>query len=107
MRVKDNMSFPVTIAAFSLASFLAVQAAVSRVIWASARDRALPGSRVLGRLAGSERLPVNAIVLTGVGGAVFVLLSGSTLYAVLVNFTTVGFYVAFGIPVLPSGCGCR
>ncbi|MCW2919396.1 MAG: amino acid transporter [Actinomycetia bacterium] len=82
-----------------LASFLAVQAAVSRVIWASARDRALPGSRVLGRLAGSERLPVNAIVLTGIGGAVFVLLSGSTLYAVLVNFTTVGFYVAFGIPV--------
>jgi amino acid transporter len=82
-----------------LASFLAVQAAVSRVIWASARDRALPGSRVLGKLSGSERLPVNAIVLTGIGGAVFVLLSGSTLYSVLVNFTTVGFYVAFGIPV--------
>ncbi|MEW2357487.1 amino acid permease [Spirillospora sp. NPDC029432] len=82
-----------------LASFLAVQAAVSRVIWASARDGALPGSRVLGRLAGAERLPVNAIVLTGAGAAVFVLLSGSTLYAVLVNFTTVGFYVAFGLPV--------
>ncbi len=82
-----------------LASFLAVQAAVSRVIWASARDRTLPGSRVLGRLAGPERLPVNAIALTGIGGAVFVLLSGSALYSVLVNFTTVGFYVAFGIPV--------
>ncbi|HEX2312684.1 MAG TPA: amino acid permease [Thermomonospora sp.] len=82
-----------------LASFLAVQAAVSRVIWASARDRALPGSGVLGRLAGPERLPVNAIALTGLGAAVFVLLSGSTLYSVLVNFTTVGFYVAFGLPV--------
>jgi amino acid transporter len=82
-----------------LASFLAVQAAVSRVIWASARDRALPGSGVLGRLTGTERLPVNAIVLTGLGAAVFVLLSGSTLYSVLVNFTTVGFYVSFGLPV--------
>jgi amino acid transporter len=82
-----------------LASFLAVQAAVSRVIWASARDHALPGSRLLGRLTGPERLPVNAIALTGVGAAVFVLLSGSALYSVLVNFTTVGFYVAFGIPV--------
>lgn len=82
-----------------LASFLAVQAAVSRVIWASARDRALPGSGVLGRLTGAERLPVFAILLTAVGAAVFVLLSGSTLYSVLVNFTTVGFYVAFGLPV--------
>lgn len=82
-----------------LASFLAVQAAVSRVIWASARDRALPGSRVLGRLAGPERLPVPAIALTGLGAAVFVLLSGSKLYSVLVNFTTIGFYIAFGLPV--------
>lgn len=82
-----------------LASFLAVQAAVSRVIWASARDRTLPGSRLLGRLAGPERLPVYAIALTGIGAAVFVLLSGSALYSVLVNFTTIGFYVAFGIPV--------
>ncbi|SNT27924.1 amino acid/polyamine/organocation transporter, APC superfamily [Streptosporangium subroseum] len=82
-----------------LASFLAVQAAVSRVIWASARDRALPGARLLGRLAGAERLPVNAIILTGAGAAVFVLLSGSALYAVLVNFTTIGFYIAFGLPV--------
>jgi amino acid transporter len=85
-----------------VASFLAVQAAVSRVIWASARDKALPGSRVLGRLALSERLPVNAILLTALGAAAFVLLSGSTLYAVLVNFTTVGFYVAFGLPVWGS-----
>ncbi|TDC98061.1 amino acid permease [Actinomadura sp. 7K507] len=82
-----------------LASFLAVQAAVSRVIWASARDRALPGSGVLGRLAGAERLPVPAILLTAAGAAFFVLLSGSTLYSVLVNFTTIGFYIAFGLPV--------
>lgn len=82
-----------------LASFLAVQAAVSRVIWASARDHALPGSGLLGRLTGAERLPVPAILLTAVGAAAFILLSGSTLYAVLVNFTTIGFYIAFGLPV--------
>lgn len=82
-----------------LASFLAVQAAVSRTIWASARDRALPASRVLGRLAGRERLPVYAIASTGLGAAVFVFLTGSQLYSILVNFTTIGFYIAFGIPV--------
>ena len=62
----------------------------------------LPGARLLGRLAGPERLPVNAIVLTGAGAAVFVLLSGSALYAVLVNFTTIGFYIAFGLPVFAA-----
>ena len=83
-----------------LASFLAVQAAVSRCVWASARDGGLPGARVLDRLAGPERLPVFAIGLTGVVAAILVLLAGSELYSVLVNFTTIGFYVAFGIPVI-------
>jgi len=51
-----------------VSSFLAVQAAVSRCIWGAARDRSLPGSNVLGRLAGQERLPVYAIALTAVAG---------------------------------------
>jgi amino acid transporter len=83
-----------------LSSFLAVQAAVSRCVWGSARDGALPGSRVLDKLAGAERLPVYATALTGLVAAVMVLLSGSELYGVLVNFTTIGFYIAFGVPVL-------
>lgn len=83
-----------------LASFLAVQAAVSRCVWASARDGAVPGARLLDRLAGAERLPVFAIGLTGVVAAGLVMLAGSELYSVLVNFTTIGFYVAFGVPVL-------
>ena len=82
------------------ASFLAVQAAVSRAIWANARDGGLPGSSFLGKLAGPERLPVNSILLTTAGATVFVLLAGSEFYAVLVNFTTIGFYVAFGFPVV-------
>lgn len=83
-----------------LSSFLAVQAAVSRCVWGSARDGALPGSGILDRLTGPERLPGYATALTGTIAAVLVLISGSELYGVLVNFTTIGFYVAFGVPVL-------
>jgi amino acid transporter len=83
-----------------LSSFLAVQAAVSRCIWGAARDGSLPGSKVLGGLAGSERLPVNAIALTAVAAIVFVLLAGTQFYSVLVNFNIIGFYIAFGVPVI-------
>jgi amino acid transporter len=83
-----------------LSSFLAVQAAVSRCIWGAARDRSLPGSKVLGKLAGPERLPVNAIALTAIVAAVFILMAGSQFYNVLVNFNIIGFYIAFGVPVI-------
>jgi amino acid transporter len=82
-----------------LSSFLAVQAAVSRCVWGSARDRSLPGSGFLDRLRGPERLPVYSILLTGVVAGLLVLLAGSDLYSVLINFTTIGFYIAFGVPV--------
>src|SRR4029453_5569544 len=73
-----------------VSSFLAVQAAVSRCIWGAARDRSLPGSKVLGGLAGPERLPVYAIALTAVVAVVFVLMAGSKFYSVLVNFNIIG-----------------
>jgi amino acid transporter len=83
-----------------VSSFLAVQAAVSRCIWGAARDRSLPGSKLLGGLAGPERLPVYAIALTAVVAVVFVLMAGSKFYSVLVNFNIIGFYIAFGVPVI-------
>ncbi len=83
-----------------ISSFLAVQAAVSRCIWGAARDRGLPGSKVLGGLAGPERLPVYAIALTGVIAIVFIFLAGSQFYNILVNFNIIGFYIAFGVPVI-------
>ncbi len=83
-----------------VSSFLAVQAAVSRCIWGAARDHSLPGSKVLGGLAGSERLPVNAIALTAVAAIVFVLMAGTQFYSILVNFNIIGFYIAFGVPVI-------
>lgn len=83
-----------------VSSFLAVQAAVSRCIWGAARDRGLPASGLFSKLAGPERMPINAIGLTALVAGLLVLLSGSNLYNVLVNFTVIGFYIAFGIPVL-------
>ncbi|OBF42190.1 amino acid transporter [Mycobacterium sp. ACS1612] len=83
-----------------VSSFLAVQAAVSRCIWGAARDRGLPGSKILGGLAGPERLPVYAIALTGIVAVVFVLIAGTEFYNVLVNFNIIGFYIAFGVPVI-------
>ena len=56
--------------------------------------------QVLGGLAGPERLPVNAIALTAVVAVVFILLAGSQFYNILVNFNIIGFYIAFGVPVI-------
>jgi amino acid transporter len=55
---------------------------------------------VLGGLVGPERLPVNAIGLTAVVAIIFVLLAGTQFYSILVNFNIIGFYIAFGVPVL-------
>lgn len=81
-------------------SFMAVQAAVSRCIWGMARDRALPASNFFARLAGAERLPINAVGLTAVIAAGLVLFSGSSLYNVLVTGSGAGMYISFAIPVL-------
>ncbi len=85
-----------------LASFMALQASVSRVIFAFARDRALPASGFLGRLATEDRLPINAILLTSVVTTALFLLANSDIYGTLVSFTTGGFYVAFLFPLLAA-----
>ena len=85
-----------------LASFMALQASVSRVIFSFARDRALPASGFLGRLATQDRLPINAILLTAVITAALFLLANSNIYGTLVSFTTGGFYIAFFFPALAA-----
>lgn len=82
-----------------LASFTAVQSAVSRCIWANARDRVLPGHRILIKLTRRERLPYNSILVTAVIAAALPFISTAQVYAVLINFTSAGFYVAFALPV--------
>lgn len=82
--------------------FLAVQSAVSRAVYGMARDGALPGARWLSRLSGHEKLPNRAILLTAVVAAAFLLLVGSELYNVLVNFSVMGPYIAFAVPVFAA-----
>lgn len=85
-----------------LASFLALQTSASRVIWAYARDGALPAAGALARLRGSARIPVVAILVTTVVGAALFLLSivAGDIYSLMVNFTAGGFYLAFLFPLI-------
>jgi amino acid transporter len=85
-----------------LASFLALQTSASRVIWAYARDGALPAARALAQLRGQARIPVMAVLVTTVIGAALFLLSivASDVYTLMVNFTAGGFYLAFLFPLI-------
>ena len=82
------------------ASLIAVQAAVSRGIWAGARDRVLPGQSVLGRLSGKENLPRHAIALTAIIAGPLLFISASKVYALLLSFGDAGFYLSFALPVV-------
>lgn len=82
------------------ASLLAIQAAVSRVIWALAREGQLPASGWLRRLSGEDRMPTRAILVTFVTASVVFLLSGTDIYTTLLTFTSGGFYVVFAFPVI-------
>lgn len=82
------------------ASMIAVQTAVTRSIWSAARDGALPGSAVLGKLSGSEHLPRYAILLTAIIAGALLFISTSKLYALLLSFATDGFFIAYGMPIL-------
>ncbi|GAB3220544.1 APC family permease [Mycolicibacterium hippocampi] len=85
-----------------LASFLALQTSASRVIWAYARDGALPAAGALVQLRGKARIPVVAILVTTVVGAALFLLSivAGDVYSLMVNFTAGGFYLAFLFPLV-------
>lgn len=91
--------FALVVLAF-VAGIAAVQAAVSRVLFALARDRELPGAAWLGELSGPDRLPRNAIGSSAVAAAVLLLIALSdNAYATLISMATVGFYIAFAFPV--------
>jgi amino acid transporter len=84
-----------------LASLVGIQAAVSRLVWANARENELPAAAWLKRLRGEGGLPSNAILLTGAVSVVALLvLQNPYANTLLVAFTTVGFYAAFSFPVL-------
>ncbi|MFZ9702261.1 MAG: APC family permease [Candidatus Nanopelagicales bacterium] len=84
-----------------LASFLALQTSASRVIWAYARDKALPADKALSALKGKASIPTNAVLVASIVGAIMILASqlAPNFYALMVNFTTGGFYISFLFPV--------
>lgn len=83
-----------------ISALIAVQTAVTRSIWAGARDRVLPASGWLGRLRGKERIPVNATILTAVIAIALLFISSTNVYSLLVSFANIGFYVSYAFPVL-------
>jgi amino acid transporter len=80
-------------------SMIAVQTAVTRAIWANARDKVLPGSSLLGRLTGRENLPRHAIGLTVLVAGVLLFFGTSKVFALLVTFSAFGFYLSYWFPV--------
>ena len=81
-------------------SMLAVQTAVTRAIWASARDRLLPGTRLLGRLSGRENLPRYAIALTIIIAGALIFAGASKVFALLVSFSAFGFILSYYMPIV-------
>jgi amino acid transporter len=91
--------FAMVVLAF-IAGIAAVQAAVSRVLFALGRDGQLPAAGWLGRLSGRDSLPRNAIAASAVAAAGLLLLALSKdAYATLISMATVGFYISFAFPV--------
>jgi amino acid transporter len=82
------------------ASLIGVQAAVTRAIWANARDKVLPAARWLGRLSGREHLPRYAIGLTAIIAGALLFISSSKIYSLLLSFGNAGFYISYTLPVV-------
>jgi amino acid transporter len=84
------------------ASMIAVQAAVSRAIWASARAHELPMASVLGRLSGSERLPRHVIGLTAIIAGALLFVHNPKAYTLLLSASTAGFFLSYSMPVVAA-----
>jgi amino acid transporter len=83
-----------------VSSMIAVQTAVTRCIWASARDQLLPGGRLLGKLSGRENLPRWAIGLTILIAAGVIFAGGSKVYALLLSYSAFGFILSYYLPII-------
>ncbi|HWC80096.1 MAG TPA: amino acid permease [Pseudonocardiaceae bacterium] len=73
----------------------------SRMIYAFARDGAIPGSKFWHKINKRTRTPTNSVWLAVVGAFILALpyLWSSTAYAAVTSIATVGLYVAYVIPV--------
>jgi amino acid transporter len=71
------------------------------MIYAFARDGAIPGSKLWHKINKSTHTPTNAVLLATVGAFILALpyLWSSTAYAAVTSIAVVGLYVAYVIPV--------
>ncbi|KAI9724642.1 MAG: hypothetical protein M1828_003511 [Chrysothrix sp. TS-e1954] len=78
---------------------IGVLATASRMVWAFARENALPGSKTLAKIEPRRALPIFAIIFTGVINLLLALIEiGSTAaYNAFAGLTVQGFYTVFVI----------
>jgi len=87
-----------------LSCLLSLQAAVSRLLYAYARDEMIMGSSTLARLSPHTHVPTAALIVAGVVPATIVCLGYFMENAVttIVGFATGGIYIAFQMIVLAA-----
>jgi urea carboxylase system permease len=90
----SNLFFVIVSTAISVCG-LSVQANATRLLFSMARDRQVPGNRVLARVSPSLGTPVVAVLVTAVLAAALIFLT--QVEAVLVAVTVVLIYLAYGI----------
>jgi amino acid permease (GABA permease) len=73
----------------------------SRMIYAFARDGALPGSKFWHKINKRTRTPTNSIWLAAVGAFILGLpyLYSPVAYAAVISIAVIGLYIAYGIPI--------
>ncbi|GBQ42998.1 amino acid transporter [Acidocella aminolytica 101 = DSM 11237] len=79
---------------------IAVQTALSRTVWATARDNIIPGATFLVKLSGQEHLPRRVILLTALISGALLFINTTKLYSLLISFSNVGYYICYSLPVL-------
>jgi amino acid transporter len=87
-----------------LSCLLSLQAAASRLLFAYARDRMIFASGPLGRISRRTKVPINALLVTGVVPAVIASIGHWLQNAVntIISFAAIGIYVAFQMVVLAA-----
>lgn len=80
------------------ATLVAVQASASRLVFALARDRALPCAAGVAKLSLKHGLPVTALHVVGVASTLILITSSiGDVYTTLIGFTVGGFFITFSL----------
>lgn len=84
-----------------IACLMAINSAVSRIVWSYGRDRELPASRLLGALSPRTNTPLAAAAVTGgLAVALYLPFQNDNIYTLLVTFVSAGFFISFAFPVV-------